>query len=462
MKHLPTPLPRPSPRAEDLATPGPSSATDSSFTDSSIANSSISDILTGTTDLGSHRTPALRNPCPNTRDRTMNPWLEGKIFSPMASSTSGSPPRPRSGSSQSLPNEDGEEIRLSPQRPRSASPRRGRVNPRRSDRIRETQLRMSDFFLPSPVKRKMERPYQKPSKRGRSPTKRGRSQGTSPDKRTSSLPPTPTASPLSKRRIVTTSDVDPMETSPTKSNETLPLQPDLNILTPMTSTSRQSSDNTSNEAGSKEMQKRSMSPPKEDSLPKPPSRFLAPRDSGPHSPSSMTAQDGSNEASVSESFEGSFSARVQLHSDTPFGGDPRHVMIKSKREGVEVEILTFEPFNLRRVIKQFFEEEYGFDNPGHYSAQDSDDSLIELDKTQTPEEIILLDNSMISPSSTAITTAEVQRFPAATLQVVRLEPSESLADMSNLAIEDDNMMAAIQEEEQRRPEERGEKDKRSR
>ena len=137
-------------------------------------------------------------------------------------------------------------------------------------------------------------------------------------------------------------------------------------------------------------------------------------------------------------------------------------MIKSKREGVEVEILTFEPFNLRRVIKQFFEEEYGFDNPGHYSAQDSDDSLIELDKTQTPEEIILLDNSMISPSSTAITTAEVQRFPAATLQVVRLEPSESLADMSNLAIEDDNMMAAIQEEEQRRPEERGEKDKRSR
>ena len=392
----------------------------------------------------------------------MNPWLEGKIFSPMASSTSGSPPRPRSGSSQSLPVEDEGEIRLSPQRPRSASPRRGGVSPRRSDRIKNTQLMLSDFFLPSPVKKKMERPYQKPSKRGRSPSKRARTQGTSPDKRTSSLPPTPTASPPSKRRGVTTSDVDTMEISPTKANETIPLQPDLNILTPMTSTSRQSSDDTSNEAGSKEMQKKNMSPPKENSLPKPPLRFLAPRDSGPHSPSSMAAQDGSNETSVSESFESNFSAKVQLHSDTPLGDDPRHIMIKSKREGIEVEILAFEPFNLRRVLKQFFEEEYSFDNPGHYSTQDSDDSLIELEKTQTPEEIILLDNSMISPESTAITTAEVQRFPAATLQVIRLEPSESLADMSNLAIEDDNMMAAIQEEGRERPEERGEKEKRSR
>ena len=127
-----------------------------------------------------------------------------------------------------------------------------------------------------------------------------------------------------------------------------------------------------------------------------------------------------------------------------------------------LDVLTFEPFDLRKVVRQFFKEKYEFDNPGHVASQDSDDSLIEVDNSQTPEEVVLLDNSLISPDSTAIPTAEIMRFPAATIEVIRLEPSESLADMSNLNIGDETLENNLREEEYERAEERGEKEKRSR
>ena len=57
VRHLLTPLPKPSPTTEDLAIPGPSSMTDSSFSESSFASSSISEILTGTANLVSPRSP---------------------------------------------------------------------------------------------------------------------------------------------------------------------------------------------------------------------------------------------------------------------------------------------------------------------------------------------------------------------------------------------------------------------
>ena len=456
--HLPTPLPRPTSSQGD-SSPGPSGSR-------ARSDSSMSEVFSGHTNLGPHMALPLLSRAPGNRE-TPNPWIKGQVFTPLAASTSSSPNRDRPGSSQSLPDEDNLEISLSPQRPRSASPRRGRAGSRRSERIQRSQLSIQDFFLPSPVKKKMERPHQRPAKRGRSPTKRGRAQGTSPSKRTASLPPTPTTSPPPKRRNSTRQGE-----SSSNMDETIPrgtvqiVNPESNLLTPADSNSQSSSlGDTSNEAGSKEMQSKSTTPPSEEALPKPPLRFLTDRREVVTSRSTSTvAHQGSNNVSKTsaDSFEGTFSAQVELHSDIPLGGDPRHVLMRTERKGVKLEVIAFEPFNLRSVMREFFEgrEDQDFAEAVN-TTKDSDDSLIEIDNSVV-EEVVHLDNSLISPDSSLVATSAIQRFPAATLEVITLEPSEALQDFSDLALSEPTMAEAIGNDEEETPEERGEKEKRRR
>ena len=339
--HLPTPLPRPTSSQGDIS-PGPSGSRTRS-------DSSMSEIFSGHTNLGPHVSLSLLNRVPGNRE-TPNPWVGGQMFTPLAASTSSSPNRDRPGSSQSLPNEENLEISLSPQRPRSASPRRGRAGSRKSERIQRPQLSIQDFFLPSPVKKKMERPHQRPAKRGCSPTKRGRAQGASTNKRTTSLLPTPTTSPPSKRRNSTRQEEGSSNMEETILVGTVQMvNPKADMLTPADSASASQSSSlvdTSNESGAKRMQSKSTTPPSEDALPQPPPRFLTDRREELNSRSTSTvAHQGSNNISKAsvDSFEGTFSAQVELHSDTPLGGDPRHVLMRTERQGVKLEVLAFEP-----------------------------------------------------------------------------------------------------------------------
>ena len=98
--------------------------------------------------------------------------------------------------------------------------------------------------------------------------------------------------------------------------------------------------------------------------------------------------------------------------------------MRTEKQGVKLEVLTFEPFNLRKVVRNFFEESYGNEDAGATNIlQDSDDSLIQIDNSKEVEEVVHLDNSMVSPDSSMMLTSEVQRFPAATLEIISIEPT---------------------------------------
>ena len=244
---------------------------------------------------------------------------------------------------------------------------------------------------------------------------------------------------------------------------------DLHPITPASSVSQTlSSEDTSNESGSKIMQQQSSSetPPNEENLPRPPLRFLLENRAEEQSRSTSTAaHQGSrdNSQAKEDSLEGTFSNQVEVHSNIPLGGDPRHILMRTAKRGVELEVLTFEPFNLRKVVRDFFEEKYGATCAGAANiSQDSDDSLIQLDNPEEIQDVVHLDQSMISPESSMMVTSSIQRFPAATLEIISVEPSETIEDFSDLVLTESSMAESVMREDESAPEEKGEKEKRGR
>ena len=113
-------------------------------------------------------------------------------------------------------------------------------------------------------------------------------------------------------------------------------------------------------------------------------------------------------------------------------------------------------------MREFFEERNGPDcTEAANTSKDSDDYLIEIDNSVV-EEVVHLDNSLMSPESSMVATSAIQRFPAATLEVITLEPLEALQDFSILALSESTMAEAVGNDEEEIPEERGEKEKRRR
>ena len=404
------------PSSQPKITFEPNSSDDSGQEQSSGGNSSNTSSIISGNQTSRPSSSAERILCGEQVERSLNKVLASNLdsnFSPWMSSTGNTPPSQRPRSAQSLPTdlEGSNSSEGSPQRPRSTSPTKGRKRAKKSMDKAYKQPSIRNFLQPSPPTSPTPKSAQLP------PRPRRRSQRLPPLSQTAVKRTAKDASLDSTQELT----IDRSNTSEmTVGTEDEILLEDPAIIEaagiPM-DTAPDRTENISVEYLGEVMRPALREPFMTIDL----DNDLTPQGSATGLPPPMSASSSRTNSIVQPSLnistdvnpiqgpshDGINETNVTFHTNLPIDETPHHVFVKAINKHLSVGFLTFPVYNLRDIVKAFFEEREEHDNPDDRARFDA--TLVS--GLATPDDTLQSNNSsLFKVTSQDFTSTSVRTF----------------------------------------------------